>query len=71
MSDGDGPIDELAVAGALRRLDAVIAAHPELVGPSGPDNVSDWIDRLETDEEDRWPKTKTPRPKPRSGCRIT
>jgi len=49
--DDEGPIDEVAVAAALRRLDATIAKHPELVGPTGPDNVNAWIETLETDEK--------------------
>jgi hypothetical protein len=49
--DDEGPVDEVAVAASLRRLDALVAKHPELVGPTGPDNVNDWIETLETDEE--------------------
>jgi hypothetical protein len=54
MTPGDGddePIDELAVAASLRRLDALVVQHPELVGPTGPDNVNDWIETLEADEK--------------------
>jgi hypothetical protein len=36
MTDDDQPI-EVALAAARRRLDALIAKHPELVGPTGPD----------------------------------
>jgi hypothetical protein len=39
------------LAAARRRLDAIIAKHPELVGPTGPDNVSDWIEALKSIEE--------------------
>ena len=49
--DDDQPVDEVAVAAALRRLDAIIAKHPELVGPTGPDNVSAWMEMLEALEE--------------------
>jgi hypothetical protein len=28
-----------------------VAQHPELVGPTGLDNVNDWIETLETDEK--------------------
>jgi hypothetical protein len=49
--DDEGPIDEVAAAAALRRLDATIAKYPELVGPSGPDNVNAWIETLEALEE--------------------
>jgi len=47
----DGLVDELAAAGALRRLDSLIADHPELVGVSGADNVSEWIETLQVDEK--------------------
>ncbi len=66
----DGPIDEVAVAGALRRLDAVIAAHPELLGPSGPDNVSDWIDTIETDERGHAPMAKEKDPTTQVAFRL-
>jgi hypothetical protein len=49
--DDDQPIDEVGLAAARRRLDAIIAKHPELVGPTGPDNVSDWIETLKSIEE--------------------
>ncbi|HEX7837724.1 MAG TPA: ribbon-helix-helix domain-containing protein [Kofleriaceae bacterium] len=49
--DDEGPIDEVAAAAALRRLDALIAKHPELVGPTGPDNVSAWMETLKSIEE--------------------
>jgi hypothetical protein len=49
--DDEGPIDEVAAAAALRRLDATIAKYPELVGPTGPDNVSAWMETLESIEE--------------------
>ena len=49
--DDDQPVDEVAVAAAMRRLDALIAKHPELVGPTGPDNVNAWIETLEALEE--------------------
>lgn len=65
----DGTIDEVAVAGALRRLDAVIAAHPELVGPTGPDNVSDWIDILEID--DKGPPTMPTEPTEQVAFRLS
>ena len=45
--DDDQPVDEVALAAARRRLDATIAKYPELVGPSGPDNVSAWMETLE------------------------
>lgn len=43
--------DEVAVAAALRRLDGIVRKHPELTGPSGPDNVADWIVTLDSDEK--------------------
>jgi hypothetical protein len=49
--DDDQPVDEVALAAARRRLDAIIAKYPELVGPTGPDNVSDWIETLKSIEE--------------------
>jgi hypothetical protein len=49
--DDEGPIDEVAAAAALRRLDATIAKYPELVGATGPDNVNAWIETLEALEE--------------------
>lgn len=49
--DDDQPVDEVALAAARRRLDATIAKYPELVGPTGPDNVSDWIETLKSIEE--------------------
>jgi hypothetical protein len=49
--DDEGPIDEVAAAAALRRLDATIAKYPELVGPTGPDNVNAWIETLKSIEE--------------------
>jgi len=33
--DDERPIDEVAVAASLRRLDALVVQHPELVGPTG------------------------------------
>lgn len=47
------PVNEIAVAAASRRLDALVAEHPELVGPRGPHDVSDWIDVLKTDDKGR------------------
>jgi hypothetical protein len=49
--DDDRPVDEVALAAARRRLDATIAKYPELVGPTGPDNVDAWIETLEALEE--------------------
>ncbi len=43
--DDTAPIDELAVARSLRRLDALIVAYPELVASPGelaPDNLERW-----------------------------
>ena len=31
-------------AAARRRLDASIAKHPDLVGPTGPDDINYWIE---------------------------
>ena len=39
-------VDEIAVAAASRRLDALATAHPELCGPSSRENVTDWIETL-------------------------
>lgn len=49
--DDERPVDEVALAAARRRLDALVAQHPELVGPTGPDNVNAWIETLESIEE--------------------
>jgi hypothetical protein len=49
--DDEEPIDEVAAAAALRRLDATIAKYPELVGQTGPDNVSAWIETLKSIEK--------------------
>jgi hypothetical protein len=49
--DGEGPIDEIAVKASLQRLDALAAAHPELVGPTGPDNLEVWAALLAADEK--------------------
>jgi hypothetical protein len=57
--DDDQPIDEVGLAAARRRLDAIIAKHPELVGPTGPDNVSDWIETLKSIEEETMAKEPT------------
>ena len=49
MTDGgddEGPVDEVAVAASLRRLDALLERHPDLVGPRGPENIDDWISTL-------------------------
>jgi hypothetical protein len=42
MSD-EPAIDEVAIARALRRLDQLVAEHPELQGPTGADNIPAWI----------------------------
>ena len=57
--DDEGPIDEVAAAAALRRLDATIAKYPELVGPTGPDNVNAWIETLKSIEETDMAKEPT------------
>jgi hypothetical protein len=44
-------VDELAVATASRRLDALASHNPDLRGTSGPENVDAWIETLETDEK--------------------
>jgi hypothetical protein len=49
--DDERPIDEVAIAASRRRLDALVAKHPELVGPTGPDNVNEWIETLESIEK--------------------
>ena len=49
--DDEGPVDEVAMAASLRRLDELAKKHPELLGPSGPDNVNAWIETLEALEE--------------------
>jgi hypothetical protein len=49
--DDEGPVDEVAVAASMRRLDELAKKHPELLGPSGPDNVNAWIETLEALEE--------------------
>jgi hypothetical protein len=46
----DAPIDEVAAAAALRRLDALAVEHPELLGPSGPHNVTAWIATLDDEK---------------------
>jgi hypothetical protein len=45
------PVDEVAVAASMRRLDELAKRYPELLGPSGPDNVSAWIETLESLDE--------------------
>jgi len=45
--DDDQPIDEVALAAARRRPDALVAKYPELVGATRPDHVSDWIETFE------------------------
>jgi hypothetical protein len=45
--DDEGPVDEVAMAASLRRLDELAKKHPELLGPTGPDNVSAWMETLE------------------------
>jgi hypothetical protein len=45
--DDERPVDEVALAVARRRLDALVAQHPELVGPTGSDNVNAWVETLE------------------------
>ncbi len=47
--------DDVAIARALRRLDALVEEHPELRGPCGPDNVTAWITTLEQHEGDTMP----------------
>jgi len=49
--DDEGPVDEVAVAASMRRLDELAKKHPELLGPRGPDNVSAWMETLEALEE--------------------
>lgn len=49
--DDEGPVDEVAMAASLRRLDELAKKHPELLGPSGPDNVSAWMETLKSIEE--------------------
>jgi len=50
-ADDDEPIDEVAAQAALRRLDAVAAKHPELLGLRGPKNVDAWAALLAADEK--------------------
>ncbi len=57
--DDDQPIDEVGLAAARRRLEALVAKYPELVGPTGPDNVSDWIETLKSIEEGTMAKEPT------------
>ena len=54
------PVDEIAVATALRNLDKLIMAHPELTGPRDEDNVQAWVSTLTTDEETTMAKEKEP-----------
>jgi hypothetical protein len=59
-SDRDEVVDEVAAAAASRRLDALVAEHPELGGATGPKNVNAWIETLETDEKgSQMPKEAT------------
>ena len=51
-SEVDEVVDEVSAAAASRRLDALVVEHPELLGPSGQDNVKDWIAMLATREEE-------------------
>lgn len=50
------PTDEIAIAGASRRLGELADAHPELRGPSGQANVAGWIETLENEEQRMSPK---------------
>jgi hypothetical protein len=43
--------DEVGIARALRRLDAIATEHPELRGATGANNVNEWIETLEDDEK--------------------
>jgi DNA-binding transcriptional MerR regulator len=50
----------LSLRKVAEALDALVAQHPELVGPTGPDNVNAWIETLETDEKgSQMPKEAT------------
>ncbi len=57
--DDDQPIDEVGLAAARRRLEALVAKYPELVGPTGPDNVNAWIETLRSIEETDMAKEPT------------
>ena len=57
--DDEGPVDEVAMAASLRRLDELAKKHPELLGPSGPDNVNAWIETLKSIEETDMAKEPT------------
>lgn len=54
-----GPVDELAVRAALRRLDELVVRHPELTGSRGEDNVAAWVATL--DDNEKGQMTMTPR----------
>lgn len=45
------PVDLAAVRASRARLRALAAAHPELCGEPGADNVSGWTQTLTEDEE--------------------
>ena len=51
MTD-DGPIDDMAIARSLRRLDEIAARRPEMLGERGTTNVAAWIDTLADDEHE-------------------
>lgn len=59
------PTDELSIAAASRRLDALASANPELVDheAAGEDNRTAWLEVLHVDEKGRSPMT--PRSKER------
>jgi hypothetical protein len=52
-------LDELAIAAASRRLDALASKHPELVdGEAGTeDNRAAWVEILAADEKGQTPMT--------------
>lgn len=51
-------IDLVAIRASLRRLDAIAAAHPDLVGACGPDNLHGWEQALADDEDPPMANTK-------------
>jgi len=51
MSTDAFPTNPRVAAAAKQRLDEIATEHPELLGPTGPENVEAWIDTIGDDEK--------------------
>ena len=56
--DDELPSDAIAIAASLRRLREIASQHPELLGPSDLENVSEWTEILGTEEGSTMAKDK-------------